>query len=260
MLSNEHVVWGEASPTQMSSSSVMTAEPDQHVVWGEVEKFWDSDGHSSSTGNLQVTLPNGSVIAYRKETSSSLSPIPLTATPERATSSAHRPAGASCSEEQLQRRPAPVLEVPQRATSSTATPVLAAAKPSVDDRIVQALSRVGLWSDGSKHHTQGKCKPCHYIFSTNGCANSDDCEFCHVPHTDSTSKLKPNLAKRLHCKQVCRTVKENFAEDPVTYARAMQMLCTKSIMLRQTLEQDQPALPPSAGEAAPRPQKRIQSL
>lgn len=49
------------------------------------------------------------------------------------------------------------------------------------------------WSRGSCRHTEGRCRPCHYI--RDGCMNGLDCEFCHMPHRKNRKSSKPKRNK-----------------------------------------------------------------
>jgi len=66
------------------------------------------------------------------------------------------------------------------------------------------LTRDGWWSAGSEKHTDGMCRPCHYVHAARGCKDGKDCSFCHLPHVQSSnrSRNRPCKTKREQCKKI----------------------------------------------------------
>eukprot|EP00747_Dinoflagellata_sp_TGD_P120837 gnl/TRDRNA2_/TRDRNA2_173330_c0_seq6.p1 gnl/TRDRNA2_/TRDRNA2_173330_c0~~gnl/TRDRNA2_/TRDRNA2_173330_c0_seq6.p1 ORF type:complete len:233 (+),score=29.24 gnl/TRDRNA2_/TRDRNA2_173330_c0_seq6:101-799(+) len=48
---------------------------------------------------------------------------------------------------------------------------------------------------GSGNHGIGKCKPCLWLHSAQGCSLQADCQFCHLPHSKQT-RTRPSKGKR----------------------------------------------------------------
>jgi len=76
------------------------------------------------------------------------------------------------------------------------------------------LIRDGWWSIGSERHTEGTCKPCHYVHGSQGCSMGKECNFCHLPHVQSSNKSRnrPCKSKREQVKKILNLV-SSMAED-----------------------------------------------
>eukprot|EP00747_Dinoflagellata_sp_TGD_P120835 gnl/TRDRNA2_/TRDRNA2_173330_c0_seq4.p1 gnl/TRDRNA2_/TRDRNA2_173330_c0~~gnl/TRDRNA2_/TRDRNA2_173330_c0_seq4.p1 ORF type:complete len:208 (+),score=25.37 gnl/TRDRNA2_/TRDRNA2_173330_c0_seq4:67-690(+) len=53
----------------------------------------------------------------------------------------------------------------------------------------------GMPTAGSVHHDIGKCKPCLWLHSAQGCSRQADCRFCHLSHSKQT-RTRPSKGKR----------------------------------------------------------------
>jgi len=47
------------------------------------------------------------------------------------------------------------------------------------------MSTEGPLSRGSKNHANGRCRPCHYYHTPEGCPNGALCNFCHHVHSEA---------------------------------------------------------------------------
>lgn len=56
------------------------------------------------------------------------------------------------------------------------------------------------WSEGSKLHGRGPCRPCHYFHTRSGCKHGPACKFCHIPHTKK-SHPRPSQSQRMLCRR-----------------------------------------------------------
>mmetsp|Transcript_117916 Transcript_117916/g.338147 ORF Transcript_117916/g.338147 Transcript_117916/m.338147 type:complete len:224 (-) Transcript_117916:97-768(-) len=66
----------------------------------------------------------------------------------------------------------------------------------------RVVDKGGAWSLGSSPHAVGKCIPCHWIHSRNGCKRERECGFCHIPHTHSDiTKVGDN--RKNQCAKFC---------------------------------------------------------
>jgi len=66
------------------------------------------------------------------------------------------------------------------------------------------MTRDGMWSKGSERHSEGTCKPCHYVHTSRGCNSGQDCTFCHLPHVQTSNKggNRPCKSKREQCRKI----------------------------------------------------------
>mmetsp|Transcript_34193 Transcript_34193/g.97148 ORF Transcript_34193/g.97148 Transcript_34193/m.97148 type:complete len:188 (-) Transcript_34193:126-689(-) len=71
-------------------------------------------------------------------------------------------------------------------------------------------------SAGSAAHSGGKCRPCLFFRTPEGCASGIDCRFCHEPHivddTRRPCKSRRDLIRKLHQKNLDRLAKQQPAE------------------------------------------------
>eukprot|EP00439_Symbiodinium_sp_Y106_P047484 s259_g6.t1 len=58
---------------------------------------------------------------------------------------------------------------------------------------------------GSAGHTQGMCRPCHYFYARSGCANGENCHFCHLRHTKKP-RLRLSKLERQQCRALAQMV------------------------------------------------------
>jgi len=97
-----------------------------------------------------------------------------------------------------------------------------------------ALGHLYLSLPGSAGHTQGMCRPCHYFYSRSGCANGENCHFCHLRHTKKP-RLRLSKLERQQCRALAQMVfdlQSSCAE--VRYDMEMQLLVQTSLDSRLT--------------------------
>jgi len=119
---------------------------------------------------------------------------------------------------------------------------------ALDELLDEALSG-GLMSKGSAKHKDGKCRPCHYIHTSAGCASGKECRFCHMPHTGQ-SKSRLGASKRNMCKQIADAVELKLQGDPEGILHAAALLGSRSHYLRSILEERVSALAANDGSPA----------
>jgi len=102
--------------------------------------------------------------------------------------------------------------------------------PENQAEVVQrVLSDAGFWSEGSKNHGRGRCRPCNYFNSREGCKAGEACTFCHLPHTgNSSGHGSISMWRRLTCKKLAALIQSRFAEDPETLRHVSGIVCAKS--------------------------------
>lgn len=107
------------------------------------------------------------------------------------------------------------------------------------------------WSKGAALHSEGKCKPCHYVHTKLGCLNGQECGFCHLPHS-AKSKPRPCKTKRLQCKRIVNMIEAAAEKDPQQFAEATKLLSNQSLYLRSVIQTaaDRPAGPAGDGDEA----------
>lgn len=93
----------------------------------------------------------------------------------------------------------------------------------------------GVFSRGSEFHKQGQCRPCHYFSTKLGCANGQDCEFCHLDHP-KRSRPRPCKAKRSQCKRIAGMLDSAFAHDPEQFTQAMELLSSQSGYMKTVMK------------------------
>lgn len=93
-----------------------------------------------------------------------------------------------------------------------------------------------LWSTGSALHTEGKCKPCHYVYTISGCDNGKNCAFCHLPHTKK-NRPRPCKTKRLQCKKIVSLLEDSYREKPEKFVEAVKAVSSQSSYLQVILRQ-----------------------
>jgi len=105
-----------------------------------------------------------------------------------------------------------------------------------DDEYVNVLKRAGMWSVGSIHHVEGKCRPCHYIYSRSGCELKGGCTFCHLPHTDGCGQ-RLGMFKRVYCKNFVHAVYDACAGDATKVEEVIGCSSSKSWYLRSVMSE-----------------------
>lgn len=164
-----------------------------HIVWGAVEGHSESkENGSSSNPSLQSRVPGGGEIIFVPASSSSNT-------------------GGS-----------------QESSSLGGCNVDAADGASLLARCLHGPD--GVWSKGSLLHASGACKACHYVHTKKGCANKDDCDFCHLPHTNSSSS-RVNPFKREACKKVVEAAWETCRDTPAVFFRVGLLASSRSPLL-----------------------------
>lgn len=190
------------------------------MVWGQVEQPSED---SSSSIVTPLNLPRN--VAFQNSSSSSELRVMLESSAAAAPRPSWSPVGAS-----MAALPGGVA-AQSPGTVNGVTGV-------VDEILQDMLTRQNLWSMGSSGHRERKCKPCHYVHATQGCKNGLQCEFCHLPHTESRSG-KPSklcMSKRLHCKQVALAIEDLFTSHPDVYKEASALLSSESTYLANILQ------------------------
>mmetsp|Transcript_77807 Transcript_77807/g.241796 ORF Transcript_77807/g.241796 Transcript_77807/m.241796 type:complete len:259 (+) Transcript_77807:111-887(+) len=81
----------------------------------------------------------------------------------------------------------------------------------------------GSYSAGSKLHDSGGCRPCHYVATKTGCKNGADCTFCHLDHP-KRFRPRPCKSKRNKCKRIAGMLDMVFANDPLQFQEAVDLL------------------------------------
>lgn len=105
-------------------------------------------------------------------------------------------------------------------------------------RVEQVLSNVGLWSQGSRAHFHGSCKPCHYIHTSAGCKENLRCPYCHIPHTDARmAKGKLCISKRVHCKMVVSALMDCPGTSLNEVRSLAAVVCNRSAYTQTILEE-----------------------
>jgi len=115
------------------------------------------------------------------------------------------------------------------------------AQVAMDEMIEKVLTRHQLWSMGSATHREQRCKPCNYVRAPKGCKNGLQCEFCHLPHTESrhlpfVKAKKLSMSQRLHCKQIAIALEEIYLTSPEVYQDVALYLSTESTYLRNIVQ------------------------
>lgn len=87
------------------------------------------------------------------------------------------------------------------------------------------------WSKGSLLHSEGKCRPCHYIRTSLGCLTGRECEYCHLAHTRK-SRPRPCKTKRMQCNRIVSMLEDVADKDTEQFAAVVQDLSTQSSYLR----------------------------
>jgi len=59
-------------------------------------------------------------------------------------------------------------------------------------------------SIGSALHAENACRPCHYFYSSGGCALGTSCGFCHYKHSHSIIPCLPKTQRKL-CQELLQT-------------------------------------------------------
>jgi hypothetical protein len=83
----------------------------------------------------------------------------------------------------------------------------------------ETVVEAAAWSEGSKLHKSGECRPCAWNWKPSGCVKESRCEFCHLCGQDV---LKSGLKARKQAQRRTRTAnrraaranKEDGVEEP----------------------------------------------
>lgn len=106
--------------------------------------------------------------------------------------------------------PAPEIEA-RRAMEGNQRPNLptqpcpAQLQPSSSTGPSSEAADQGRPSKGSAGHDKGNCRPCHYFHSRTGCANGDQCSFCHLKHP-KRSRVRIPKQYRQQCRALAQLV------------------------------------------------------
>mmetsp|Transcript_95798 Transcript_95798/g.266016 ORF Transcript_95798/g.266016 Transcript_95798/m.266016 type:complete len:233 (-) Transcript_95798:166-864(-) len=112
--------------------------------------------------------------------------------------------------------------LPRASSSKTKSPTAEA----VHALLVEAgLERY--WSQGSRAHTHGGCRPCHYWHTASGCRSSADCNFCHLPHARRTDAKSKRDASR----QLAAEISDEYVD------KSLALLTSRSPVLQAALQQ-----------------------
>lgn len=98
-------------------------------------------------------------------------------------------------------------------------------KPGGPSRANAEDDSEGLPSQGSALHGSGKCRPCHYFPTKDGCVNGKACKFCHL-HNKGEGRERPGKAKRAQAKKKAVQIMEKLdgMDDTEEKERIMEEL------------------------------------
>eukprot|EP00435_Cladocopium_sp_Y103_P052020 s632_g16.t1 len=89
-------------------------------------------------------------------------------------------------------------------------------------------------SKGSIGHDKGNCRPCHYFHSRTGCANGDQCNFCHLKHP-KRSRVRIPKQYRQQCRALAQLVYDTQGCDKeIRQEMELQLLIQTSFDHRLT--------------------------
>ncbi|CAJ1333820.1 unnamed protein product [Effrenium voratum] len=92
----------------------------------------------------------------------------------------------------------------------------------------------GQVSKGSAGHAKGTCRPCHYFHSRTGCANGDQCMFCHLKHP-KRSRVRIPKQYRQQCRALAQLVYDTQnCEKDLRQEMELQLLIQTSFDHRLT--------------------------
>lgn len=67
------------------------------------------------------------------------------------------------------------------------------------------------WSEGSRCHHEGQCRPCAFYYDPKGCGNGDKCTYCHLcPEGERKRRKKDKHAFFRKLKDMKRATKSLF--------------------------------------------------
>mmetsp|Transcript_63474 Transcript_63474/g.164734 ORF Transcript_63474/g.164734 Transcript_63474/m.164734 type:complete len:304 (-) Transcript_63474:121-1032(-) len=98
----------------------------------------------------------------------------------------------------------------------------------------EQLADPGTWSRGSAKHAEGKCRPCHYVRTTAGCLNAENCDFCHLAHRRK-NRPRPHRRKRMQCKKYADMLEDAEANNPEVFREAIEGLSSRSAYLQSVV-------------------------
>lgn len=184
-----------------------------HVIWGAVESSEDSSSTKVIKRVLTNQLNQSCRVAFQPTSSSCTSEF--------------RSVGESPSARAQGLMPVGLLNADD-----------SSAQVAMDEMIEKVLTRHQLWSMGSATHREQRCKPCNYVRAPKGCKNGLQCEFCHLPHTEShiVKAKKLSMSQRLHCKQIAIALEEIYTTSPEVYQDVALYLSTDSAYLRNIVQ------------------------
>ncbi|CAK9061415.1 unnamed protein product [Durusdinium trenchii] len=121
---------------------------------------------------------------------------------------------------------------PTSQTACQAAPISSAANDTSPASAKE--QQQGQWSKGSAGHDRGACRPCHYFHSRTGCANGDQCLFCHLKHAKRSRMRIPK-----HYRQQCRALAQlvfdtQGCEEEIRREMELQLLIQTSFDHRLT--------------------------
>mmetsp|Transcript_29320 Transcript_29320/g.83391 ORF Transcript_29320/g.83391 Transcript_29320/m.83391 type:complete len:219 (-) Transcript_29320:41-697(-) len=188
---------------------------EEHVAWGNAEVSTSSSA-ISRTRAPSAPCDVSTSISSSMQPSTSGNPSPANLEDKHAKDHT----SAFCSGY----RSEPRIGLPRSSSSKSKVPKAEA----VQALLVEAgLERY--WSQGSRTHTLGGCRPCHYWHTASGCRSGADCNFCHLPHartTDAKSKrdASRNLAAEISDQYVEKSLELLTSRSPVLQAALQQRL------------------------------------
>ncbi|CAL1171855.1 unnamed protein product [Cladocopium goreaui] len=117
----------------------------------------------------------------------------------------------------------PQLKFASASSSGQAAPVAA-----------EGRVKEGHPSKGSVGHDKGNCRPCHYFHSRTGCANGDQCNFCHLKHP-KRSRVRIPKQYRQQCRALAQLVYDTQGCDKeIRQEMELQLLIQTSFDHRLT--------------------------
>mmetsp|Transcript_76077 Transcript_76077/g.219702 ORF Transcript_76077/g.219702 Transcript_76077/m.219702 type:complete len:257 (-) Transcript_76077:159-929(-) len=214
-----------------------------HIVWGKVD---DSDSfHDSFHGsddNVRGGASRLAGIIFKPDSS------------EEGSSSFRGPSGPAVAGVEEKLALAGVKSdmhiIDEDEFDDEPTDAAQAAMEANPEMIEKILAQIGFWSKGSSRHAQGRCKPCHYVYGRVGCANGQDCGFCHFPHTDKSRK-RIGMSKRQYCKTVANALRDYCKENPDMLAEVLRQASLKSSYLNTIAQEREPPPEPRPAGSFP---------
>uniref|UniRef100_A0A7S3RBJ4 C3H1-type domain-containing protein n=1 Tax=Strombidinopsis acuminata TaxID=141414 RepID=A0A7S3RBJ4_9SPIT len=108
------------------------------------------------------------------------------------------------------------------------------------------------WSEGAELHSVGRCKPCLYMNTDQGCSHGRSCRFCHVAVHTRRSRQRPCKSARNQLKRVVARLEKTTDGVPEA-SEALAHNAHHSTYMKQILKGRQGGDTIQQGSARPSP-------